>query len=119
MKKLIYYLCLFITWFLILLIFSAIFALLGFTNLNFGWAAALGSGCGKPFLMLISAGITMLLRRVWYKIIFKEQKKFDKSLAITFIVIGTFWMIFNVGASMLEKHAEQKLIETYEQSLNK
>ena len=118
MKKLIYYPCLFITWFFILLLFSAIFALVGINDLRFGWAPALGSGCGMPFLWLISAGITMLLRRTWYKIIFKEKKSFKKEIAVLLIILGTVWMVFTVVPKMLARSIEKDLIETYDQSLN-
>ena len=118
MKKLIYYPCLFITWFIILLLFSAIFALVGITDLRFGWGYALSSGFGMPFLWIISAGITMLLRRFWYKIFFKEEKLFKKDTAVMLIIFGTSWMVFTVVPRMLVKSIEKDLIESYEQKLN-
>lgn len=61
---------------------------------NFSYAV--GSWCGRPFVMLLALGLALLFRKPIYRMTFKEPKNFKSNTA--FCIIGAaimwgFWMI--------------------------
>lgn len=92
MKKIIYYSILCFVFILLDLFISSILMLVGLFPFIISYAYSLGRSIAHPELLLLCLGITMLLRPLFYKIVFKESKKFDNG--ITYAIIGFSVILF-------------------------
>lgn len=90
MKNVIYYLALTFLWAIILVLLGIILVAIGGIEAPY---YALVIAILQPRLWFISAGATLLLRPVVYKMVFGLQKSFNKTRALVLIVIGVIMVI--------------------------
>ena len=112
MRNLAYYLSLTLVCVMIISLLSIVLLLTGVFDFQFNWGYSLGSVLGIPAMWLISVAITMFLRPVILRVIFKESKEYSKTTAIILLILGFFWLCGNIYASSLKRNA----IETFEKS---
>ena len=115
MKKLIYYLCLFLSWFAMLHVFAFFLVIIGVNRFTISWGYTMGGSIMTPCLLMLCAGLAMLTRGFWHKEIFKDKKVFDNSLAYVLIIGGTIWTLGYVGVKLLNNYAHDKSTEMLEE----
>lgn len=112
MRKLAYYLSLTLVCIMIISLLSIVLLLTGVFDFQFNWGYSLGSVLGIPAMWLISVAITMFLRPVILRAVFKESKEYSKITAIILLILGFFWLCGNIYVSSLKRNA----IEAFEKS---
>ena len=105
MKNLIYYTSLCISCVVIVLILASTLVVLGLSQSPLGndFAYSLGIAIAHPQLWLISIGATLLLRPIFHRLVWKDNKKHDKTKALLCIVFGFFWLAYSIGMHMYAK----------------
>lgn len=118
MKNLIYYTSLCISCIVIVLILASTLVVLGLSQSPLGndFAYSLGIAIAHPQLWLISIGATLLLRPIFHRLVWKDNKKHDKTKALLCIVFGFFWLAYSIGMHMYAKKAQEAAIEHYKQT---
>ena len=117
MKKVIYYISLFIAWLAIVIALAFILVICGvIIPTSSGLGYALGSACAHPQLWIISAGITMLIRPILHKAIFQTNKNFKKTVSLTLIAIGFIWLTMNLGAKIYHQAVEKAVLERLQEN---
>lgn len=95
MKNVIYYSALAFCFIILLLLISSVLVLTGIMPFYVSFDYSLGNSCANFKLWIICVGLSMLLRPFVYKLIFKENKKFPKTIAITITLIGLIFFLFS------------------------
>lgn len=95
MKNVIYYSALVFCFIILLLLISSVLVLTGIMPFYVSFDYSLGRSCGEPTLWIACIGLTMLLRPFVYRLVFKENKKFPKTTAITITLIGLIFFLFS------------------------
>ncbi|WP_314815308.1 hypothetical protein [Hoylesella nanceiensis] len=118
MKNLIYYTSLCASCIVIVLILASTLVVLGLSQSPLGndFAYSLGIAIAHPQLWLISIGATLLLRPIFHRLVWKDNKKHDKTKALLCIVFGFFWLAYSIGMHMYAKKAQEAAIEHYKQT---
>lgn len=116
MKNILYFISLLITWLVIIIGLAFIITLCGIVPTLYGWGYALGSACGYPQLWIISLGCTLLIRPILYKVIFKEHKKYKKTVPVIIIIIGSLWLAMNLGAMIYNRAVEKTVMERVQEN---
>lgn len=116
MKKALYYILLFIAWITIIIALASTLVISGLIPTSLGWGYAIGSACGYPQLWLIAAGITLLIRPILYKTIFKNCKTYKKTVAIILIAVGIIWITMNIGAKLYHQSVEKAVMERLQEN---
>ena len=75
------------------------------------------ANAATPIVITVS-GIVMLLRGLFYKVIFGTNKSFNKSTATLLIVLGSIWFAFTIGGKLLSKSVEEDFLKTYEKNVS-
>lgn len=116
MKKVAYILTSILLWLIFVFIFAVILILIGVYTFEYNWGYSLGGGMARPQIWLISIGFVLLLRPYIYKLIYKSNKCFKKSIAIGCIILGFIWFAMNTGAKMFSDWTSKQVIEKYQPS---
>ena len=95
MKNVIYYSVLILCFIILLLLISSVLVLTGIIPFYVSFDYSLGRACSDFRLWIACIGIVMLLRDYMYRIVFKENKKFPKTNAVTITLIGLIFFLFS------------------------
>lgn len=117
MRKLSYYIALAILFIAIWFILAFVLMSIGVIGVDYGgFGYRLGTAVGTPSLLVISLGITLLMRKVVYGKILGQIKDFSKGFAVFCVVFGSLWLAINIGGRMMSDYAKGKMMEQYQQS---
>ena len=114
MKDFYYYSACVMSWIVTVLVLAFFYVI--FTGVNTsigGWSYALGTGCGQPSIWMIALGTSLLLRKVLFSSIMKEEKEFSRTSPIVLIVIGLAWLIFSTVSQIKIKQMQQEVYDKY------
>lgn len=93
------------------LILGCALALIFSSSSNFGYAV--GSWCGRPYVLLLAVGLALLFRKQLYKLTFKTTKTFKSTVAYWLIGIGIVWGLWMIGVRTLYNYAQEEAVEGY------
>lgn len=116
MKKICYYITLTIIWVIVILFLALILVVLNISGTPpiYGFNAKLGGACAHPQLWLISLGVVLLLRKIIYRVLFRQTKEYSTATGIACIVFGTLWLGFSITMKIISENTQREVIELYE-----
>ena len=83
-------------------------------------AYAIGKWCGQPYIILLSIGIALILRKRIYVLTFKTERNFNNNVALCLIVVSILWGAWMLVVNLMNQYSTQELVKTYQnQSQNR